>query len=61
MFLNHNQILLWLIQFQNLFLKIYIIECLTHTHDQYQAELDTLLTLNFQTFDNLEKVNFVPV
>jgi hypothetical protein len=38
-----------------------ITDCLTHTHDQYQAELDTLLTLNFQTFDNLEKVNFVPV
>jgi transposase len=38
-----------------------ITECLAHTHDWYQEELDTLLTLNFQTFDNLEKVNFVPV
>jgi transposase len=38
-----------------------ITDCLAHTHDLYQEELDTLLTLNFQTFDNLEKVKFVPV
>ena len=41
--------------------KLAITDCLAHTHDLYQDELDTLLTLNFQTFDNLEKVNFVPV
>lgn len=36
-----------------------ITDCLAHTHDLYKAELDTLLTLNFQTFDDLEKVKFV--
>ena len=28
-----------------------ITDCLTHTHDTHKAELDSLLTLNFQTFD----------
>ena len=38
-----------------------IAECLAHTHDLYKEELDSLLTLNFQTFDDLEKVKFVTV
>ena len=38
-----------------------IADCLAHTHDLYQEELDSLLTLNFQTFDDLEKVKFVTV
>jgi transposase len=33
--------------------------CLEHTHDIYKEELDSLLTLNFQTFNDLEKVKFV--
>jgi transposase len=28
-----------------------IFECLTHTHDWYKDELDSFLTLNFQTFE----------
>ncbi len=27
--------------------------CLDHTHDTYKIELDSLLTLNFQTFENV--------
>jgi transposase len=38
-----------------------ITDCLAHTHDFYKADLDTLLTLKFQTFDDLEKVKFVTV
>jgi transposase len=38
-----------------------ISDCLAQTHDSYSAELDTLLTLNFQTFNDLEKVKFVTV
>ena len=38
-----------------------ITDCLAQTHDSYSAELDTLLTLNFQTFNDLEKVKFVTV
>jgi len=36
-----------------------ISECLAHTHDLHKDELDTLLTLNFQTFSDPEKVKFV--
>jgi len=32
---------------------------LIHTHDLYKAELDSLLTLNFQSFKDVEKVKFV--
>ena len=38
-----------------------IAECLAHTHDLYKEELDSLLTLNFQTFDDPKKVKFVTV
>ncbi len=38
-----------------------ISECLAHTHDTYKDELDSLLTLNFQTFKDLQKVKFVTV
>jgi len=38
-----------------------ITDCLAHTHDIYKEELATLLTLNFQTFNDLEKVKFVTV
>lgn len=34
-----------------------ISNCLAHTSDRYKKELDSLLTLNFQTFKN---VSFVP-
>lgn len=30
-----------------------IIDCLAHTHDIHQAALASLLTLNFQSFDNV--------
>jgi transposase len=33
-----------------------ISSCLEHTHDFYKAELDSLLTLNFQSFLNVEKL-----
>jgi transposase len=33
--------------------------CLAHTHDLYKEELDSLLTLKFQTFKDVEKVNIV--
>ena len=38
-----------------------ISECLAHTHDTYKDELDSLLTLNFQTFKDVEKVKSMPV
>jgi len=38
-----------------------ITTCLAHTHDLYKEDLDTLLTLKFQTFDDLVKVKFVTV
>lgn len=38
-----------------------ISDCLAHTHDTYKDELDSLLTLNFQTFNDVEKVKFVTV
>jgi len=34
--------------------------CLDHTHDTYQGELDSLLTLNFQTFDNATLLSSMP-
>ncbi|MCP4460747.1 MAG: IS630 family transposase [Cytophagales bacterium] len=34
-----------------------ISDCISHTHDTYKDELDTLLTLNFQTFNELKKLN----
>lgn len=37
-----------------------ITTCLDHTHDTYQAELDSLLTLNFQTFDDLTLLSSIP-
>lgn len=36
-----------------------ISECLSHTHDTYKEELDSLLTLNFQTFKDVVKVKLV--
>lgn len=36
--------------------KAAISECLAHTHDTYKEELDSLLTLNFQTFEEVEFV-----
>lgn len=36
-----------------------ISDCLAHTHDTHKDELDSLLALNFQTFDDVEKVKFV--
>ena len=37
-----------------------ISECIAHTHDTYKDELDSLLTLNFQTFKDVEKVKSMP-
>ena len=34
-----------------------ISDCLSHTHDLYKDELDSLLTLKFQTFKDVKKVN----
>lgn len=39
--------------------KSAISDCLDHTHDTHKEDLDSLLTLNFQTFDTVEKVPFV--
>jgi len=39
--------------------KIAISDCLSHTHDQYKTELDSLLTLKFQSFKNVEKVKIM--
>ena len=38
--------------------KTAITNCLEHTHDEHKADLDTLLTLNFQLFTS-EKVQVV--
>lgn len=38
-----------------------ISECLAHTHDTHKEALDSLLTLNFQTFNEVEKVKIMPV
>jgi len=37
--------------------KLAISDCLAHTHDTYKDELDSLLTLNFQTFDDIQKLS----
>lgn len=34
--------------------------CLDHTHDTYKVELDSLLTLNFQTFEDLTLLSSTP-
>lgn len=34
--------------------------CLDHTHDTYKAELDSLLTLKFQTFDDVTRLSSMP-
>ena len=34
--------------------KAAIVECLAQTQDRYKADRDTLLTLNFQTFENAQ-------
>lgn len=34
-----------------------ISDCLAHTHDKHKQKLDSLLTLNFQTFEKVEFVN----
>lgn len=39
--------------------KSAISTCLSHTHDLYKEELDSLLTLKFQTFKHVEKVKMV--
>ncbi|MCP4486034.1 MAG: IS630 family transposase [Gammaproteobacteria bacterium] len=39
--------------------KTAISDCLAHTHDTHKEALDALLTLNFQTFDTVKKVQFV--
>ena len=36
---------------------IAIADCLQHTHDQYKKELDSLLTLRFQTFEKVQIIN----
>jgi transposase len=33
-----------------------ISDCLAHTHDTYKKDMDSLLTLNFQSFKKIEKV-----
>lgn len=37
-----------------------ITACLDQTHDTYKTELDSLLTLNFQTFDDVARLSSVP-
>ena len=39
--------------------KAAITDCLAHTHDRYKDDLDSFLTLNFQTFKDVEKVNIM--
>jgi len=39
--------------------KTAISDCLSHTHDLYQIELDSLLTLKFQSFKNVKKVKIM--
>ena len=34
-----------------------ISDCLQHTHDRYKKELDSLLTLRFQTFEQVQIIN----
>jgi len=34
--------------------------CLDHTHDSYKGELDSLLTFNFQSFDDLILLSSIP-
>lgn len=34
-----------------------ISDCLQHTHDRYKKELDSLLTLRFQTFEKVQIIN----
>jgi transposase len=34
--------------------------CLDHTHDTYKVELDSLLTLNFQTFEDVSLLSSIP-
>jgi len=38
-----------------------ISNCLVHTHDIYKEELDSLLTLKFQSFQNIKEVQVVNV
>lgn len=38
-----------------------ITACLDHTHDTYKVELDSLLTLNFQTFENVTLLSSIPL
>ncbi len=35
--------------------------CLDHTHDTYKGELDSLLALNFQTFENVTLLSSIPL
>jgi len=37
--------------------KLAISTCLSHTHDTHKVALDSLLTLNFQTFDPIENLS----
>lgn len=39
--------------------KAAISNCLSHTHDIHKAELDSLLTLKFQSFKDVEKVKIM--
>jgi len=39
--------------------KTAISDCLNHTHNRYKAELDSLLTLKFQSFKEVEKVKIM--
>jgi transposase len=41
--------------------KLAISDCLAHTHDTYKSELDSLLTLNFQSFLPSQKVKPMPL
>jgi transposase len=43
----------------NTFVKA-ISTCLDHTHDTYKGELDALLTLNFQSFDDVTLLSSMP-
>ena len=37
-----------------------IATCLDHTHDTYKVELDSLLALNFQTFEDVSLLSSIP-
>jgi len=39
--------------------KAAISNCLSHTHDTHKTELDSLLTLKFQSFKDVEKVKIM--